>query len=69
MAFKDKSQAIRYQNEYNRAKYDRVTIMLDKGGKEALQTAAKQAGQSVNEFVKQSISDRLAKLQDDHKGD
>ncbi len=59
MAYKDKAQGIRYNNDYNKQTYDRVTIMLPKGGKEELQTAARQAGQSVNEYVKQAISARM----------
>lgn len=55
MAYKDKAQAVKYQNEFNRTKYDRITIMLDKGGKEELKTRAAARGISVNEYVKQAI--------------
>ena len=73
MAFKDKSQAVKYQNEFNKAKYDRVTVMLDKGGKDKLKAIADSLGISVNEYIKQAIAARmdrdgitLDKLQDDH---
>lgn len=59
MAYKDKSQAVKYQNEFNKQAYDRITIMLPKGGKDELQAAAARAGQSVNVYVKQAIAARM----------
>lgn len=41
----------RYQNNYNKDKYDRVTILLPKGKKEELKALAKDRGQSVNEYI------------------
>lgn len=58
MAYKDKSQAVKYGNDYNRAKYDRVTVMLCKGGKDTVKELAALAGQSVNEYIKDAIADR-----------
>ena len=55
MAYKDKARAVKYQNEYNKVNYDRITIMLDKGDKERLKAAAAARGLSVNELVKQAI--------------
>ena len=46
---------IKYQNEYNKQKYDRITIMTPKGKKDKIKAAAKAAGISVNEFINQAI--------------
>lgn len=40
-----------YQNQYNKEKYDRTTIMTPKGKKEQIRAAAKAAGMSMNEFI------------------
>ena len=60
MTRKDKTKTIQYNNEFNKLKYDRITIMLPKGDKDTLQAAADQAGQSVNAYIKQAIQARLA---------
>lgn len=60
MTRKDKAKTIQYNNEFNKLKYDRITIMLPKGDKDTLQAAADQAGQSVNAYIKQAIQARLA---------
>lgn len=59
MAFKDKAQGFEYMNRYNRENYDRVTVMLPKGAKVALQEAARSAGVSVGEFIRQAIAEKM----------
>ena len=57
MAYRDKTQGIRYQNEFNREKYDRVVAMLPKGSKQVLKDIAQaRTNGSVNELVKQAIT-------------
>jgi hypothetical protein len=57
MAYKDKAQAVKYQNEFNRANYDRVTIMLPRGSKKAFKRIAEaRTDGSVNELIKQAIT-------------
>ena len=46
---------IKYQNDYNKQKYDRITIMTAKGKKDAIKAAATAAGMSVNEFINKAI--------------
>lgn len=46
---------IKYQNDYNKQKYDRITIMTAKGKKDAIKAAAAAAGMSVNEFINKAI--------------
>lgn len=59
MAFKDKAAGFEYQNRFNRENYDRVTVMLPKGDKAALQAAAQSAGVSVGEYIRQAIEAKM----------
>ena len=61
MAYKDKSVKTARQNEYISKSYDRINLLVPKGGKEQIQTAADAAGQSVNEYIRQAIAERQGK--------
>jgi len=50
---------ISYQNSYNKKKYDRISLMLPKGEKDRIKTAAVAAGESVNEFINKAIKQRI----------
>jgi uncharacterized protein (DUF1778 family) len=50
---------ISYQNSYNKEKYDRISLMLPKGEKDRIKTAAAAAGESVNEFINKAIKQRI----------
>ena len=50
---------VKYQNEYNKQKYDRTTIMTPKGKKDEIRAAAKAAGMSMNEFIVSAIEEKL----------
>lgn len=63
MAYKEKADAIRYNNEYNAKAYDRINLTVPKGKKEVIQAAAKQNGESVNAFINRAIDMCLEKLQ------
>lgn len=52
---------IAYQNEYNKKNYDRIEIQVPKGRKAIIKEAAREAGQSVNEFIIQSVNERMEK--------
>ena len=52
---------VKYQNEYNRQKYDRITIMVPKGKKEEITQAAKAQGLSRNEFLVRIVEEALQK--------
>lgn len=54
-----KFDQIKYQNEYNKANYDRIEIVVPKGRKEIIKAHAKANGQSVNEFINLAIDDKL----------
>lgn len=49
------------QNEYNRTKYDRVSLMLPKGEKERLQEIAKAKGLSLNGLIVNAIAEYIKK--------
>lgn len=50
---------ISYQNSYNKEKYDRISLMIPKGEKDRIKTAAAAAGESVNEFINKAIKQRI----------
>ncbi len=50
---------ISYQNSYNKEKYDRISLMLPKGEKDRIKTAASAAGESVNEYINKAIKQRI----------
>lgn len=50
---------IKYQNEYNKKKYDRTTIMTPKGKKDRIKAAASARGMSVNEFINMALDQIL----------
>ena len=58
MAYKKTDKLIEYNNNYNREKYDRVSLMLPKGQKEDIQNAL-LPGETVNGFIKTLIDAEL----------
>lgn len=55
----EKFDQIEYQNEYNREKYDRISLMVPKGKRDIIKARAKANGQSVNEFINIAIEEKL----------
>lgn len=55
MAFKDKKETIKYNNEFNKGAYDRISVMVKKGKREVIQQRAKENGESVNAFINRAI--------------
>ena len=51
MAYKEKSEAIKYNNEFNKKAYDRINLTIPKGQKEVIQAAAAAQGESVNAYI------------------
>lgn len=63
MAYKEKSDAIRYNNNYIKQAYDRINLTVPKGQKEVIEAAAKRSGdRSVNGFINRLIADELTRL-------
>ena len=65
MAYKDRSNAIKYNNEYNKQAYDRINLTVPKGKKESIQMAAQTNGESVNAFINRLIDTELERIQQD----
>ena len=61
MAFADKKAAFAYVNNYQKEKYDRITVMAQKGKKARYQEAAKTAGMSLSAFVEMCVDEKLSK--------
>ena len=61
MAYKDKAQKTAHQNDYISKAYDRINLLVPKGGKEQIQTAADAAGQSVNGYINRLIKQDMSK--------
>lgn len=59
MAYKDKSDAIKYNNNFIKDKYDRINLTVEKGQKEIIRAAAEQAGESVNAYINAAIAQRM----------
>ena len=59
MAYKDKAQAVKVQNDWIKNTYDRINLTVPKGDKEKIAIAAAAAGQSVNAYINQAIKARM----------
>ena len=63
MAYKKTDELIKYNNQFNKDNYDRISLMIPKGKKEVIQLCAKVDGESVNGFINHLIDaeiDRMA---------
>jgi len=63
MAYKEKKDTIKYNNEFNKKAYDRINLTIPKGQKEAIQAAAQAANESVNAYIYASIMQRMEREQ------
>ena len=59
MAYKDKSNAIKYNNNFIKEAYDRINLTVPKGRKAELQAVAERHGQSVNGFINSLIDEAM----------
>lgn len=62
MAFSDKQAAFSYINQYQKEKYDRITVMADKGKKEKYQSAAKISGMSLSAFIMACVDEKIENM-------
>lgn len=61
MAFADKKAAFAYINQYQREKYDRITLMVKKGKKAEYAAAAKQEGMNLSAFAEMCIDEKISR--------
>ena len=59
MAYKNRSDAVKYNNEYNKRAYDRINLTVPKGYREVIREAANANGESVNEFILRLIRNEI----------
>lgn len=63
MAYKEKTDAYTYNNNFIKNAYDRINLTVPKGKKEIIQTAAQASGESVNAFINRLIDVELSRLE------
>ena len=62
MAYKDKAQAMKKQNEWINKAYDRINLTVPKGGKAVIQAHVDTHGHnSVNSFINEAINEKMAR--------
>lgn len=59
MAYKEKSDAIRYNNQFIQNTYDRINLTVPKGDKDKIKAHAETQGESVNSFINRAISNQM----------
>lgn len=59
MAYKKTDKLIKYNNDYNKANYDRINLMVAKGKKDLIRQAAQANGETVNTFINRLIDAEL----------
>lgn len=64
MAYTDRQAAFNYVNQYQKKKYDRITVMADKGKKSEYQAAAKLKGMSLSTFVQDCVEKEIARMKE-----
>lgn len=62
MAFKDREKKLSYIAQYQKDKYDRITVMAPKGTKEDVRRAAELKGVKMSAFVLDCISKELERM-------
>lgn len=67
MPLKDKGKAMQYNNAFNRQKYDRISVMVQKGQKEQIQAAASRQGQSLNAYIVGAVNERMEREQPEER--
>lgn len=55
VAYKKTDKLIKYNNNFNKENYDRISLMVPKGKKELIQKAAQRSNRSVNSYINSAI--------------
>lgn len=67
MAYKDKKMAMAKVNEYQKEKYDRITVMASKGKKKDWKAAADLKNMSLSSFVMDCVEKELDRMREKFK--
>ena len=46
---------------YNKKAYDRISVVVPKGQREVIASAARAQGKSVNQFIREAIDEKMKK--------
>ena len=55
MAYKKTDKLIKYNNNFNKENYDRISLLVAKGKKKLIQEYARANGESLNAFINRAI--------------
>ena len=55
MTEKEPYNKVKYNNDFNKTKYDRISLMVEKGKKDIIKAKADEQGESVNAFINRAI--------------
>jgi len=47
------------KNKWNAKNYDRIALVVPKGEKEIIKSAAEQAGKSVNAYILEAVHEKM----------
>lgn len=59
MAYKNKTDTIRYNNTFTKEHYDRINLTLPKGQKAKVKSEAEDQAESVNCYISKAIALRV----------
>ena len=59
MAYKNKADAIKYNNNFIKDAYDRINLTVPKGQKEVIRLHAESKGEKVNTFIYRAIKETI----------
>lgn len=55
MTVKEPYDKIKYNNAFNKEKYDRISLMVKSGKKAVIKSKAEELGMKTNEFINKAI--------------
>lgn len=67
MAYARKEDALAYINQYQKDKYDRITVMAKKGKKAEYEMAAKLKGMKLSTFIQDCVDKELERMKEQFK--
>lgn len=53
---------VKYKNDFNREKYDRIGVMAPKGSKNEWKNVAASQGKSLNAFIVEAVEEKIETL-------
>jgi len=52
---------VKYQNDYIRERYDRISLAFPKGEKAAIKEAARKEGVSMSEYILAAVAEKMGR--------